>query len=103
MSLGVLSARDLVVNIDGTSNQFSEKVSRFVIADVVGPDESAAQNTNVVELYHQLFKDERQVTFYNSGIGTYATPSWRSIRYLKQVLDNKIDLMIAWSALVSYV
>ena len=36
------------------------------------------------------------MTFYNSGIGTYARPSWRSFRYWKQVLDNKIDLAIAW-------
>lgn len=54
------------------------------------------QNSNVVELYHLLVKDKRQITFYNSGIGTYAKPSWRSFAYHKQVIGHKIDLMIAW-------
>ncbi|KAE9385835.1 WD40 repeat-like protein [Gymnopus androsaceus JB14] len=71
--------RNLVVCIDGTSNQFGEK------------------NTNVVELYSRLVKDDNQLTFYNSGIGTYAKPSWRSWTYWKQVADNKIDLAIAWN------
>ncbi|KAF9254457.1 WD40 repeat-like protein [Marasmius fiardii PR-910] len=45
--------RNLVVCIDGTANQFGRK------------------NTNVVELYSRLVKDpEKQLTFYNSGIGT---------------------------------
>ncbi|EJD36615.1 hypothetical protein AURDEDRAFT_174297 [Auricularia subglabra TFB-10046 SS5] len=70
--------RNLVVCIDGTSNQFSKK------------------NTNVVELYSRLLKDNaKQVTFYNSGIGTYARPSWRSFSYYKQVLANKLDLAFA--------
>ena len=54
------------------------------------------QNTNVVELYSRISKDKQQVTYYNSGIGTYARPSWRSYKYWKQVIDNKIDLAIAW-------
>lgn len=54
------------------------------------------QNTNVVELYARIIKDDTQLTYYNSGIGTYARPSWRSFTYWKQVLDNKIDLAIAW-------
>ncbi|KAG8795656.1 hypothetical protein FRC12_011628 [Ceratobasidium sp. 428] len=70
--------RKLIVCIDGTSNQFSEK------------------NTNVVELYSRIKKDENQLTYYNSGIGTYAKPSWRSYNYLKQVLSNTVDLAIAW-------
>lgn len=70
--------RNLVVCIDGTSNQFGHR------------------NTNVVELYSQLIKGERtQLTFYNSGIGTYAKPSWRSPRYWYQVLANKLDLAFA--------
>jgi hypothetical protein len=54
------------------------------------------QNTNVIELYSQLVKDLRQLTYYDSGIGTYAQPSWKSLSYWKQVVDNKIDLAIAW-------
>ncbi|KAJ7887979.1 hypothetical protein B0H13DRAFT_2533677, partial [Mycena leptocephala] len=32
-----------------------------------------------------------------SHICTYARPSWRSFKYWKQVIDNKIDLAIAWN------
>ncbi|KDQ34115.1 hypothetical protein PLEOSDRAFT_1011627, partial [Pleurotus ostreatus PC15] len=71
--------RNIVVCIDGTSNQFGQK------------------NTNVIELYHQLDKDNTQRTYYNSGIGTYAKPSMRSLKYVKLRLDNKIDLAIAWN------
>ena len=56
----------------------------------------ATQNTNVIELYNQLLKNEEQLTYYDSGIGTYATPSWKSWNYWKQIADNKIDLAIAW-------
>ncbi|EJD37496.1 WD40 repeat-like protein [Auricularia subglabra TFB-10046 SS5] len=74
---GSTGKRNLVVCIDGTSNQFSTK------------------NTNVVELYSRLVKDGSQRTFYNSGIGTYAKPSWKSWSYRKQVIANKLDLAFA--------
>ncbi|KAJ3874464.1 WD40 repeat-like protein [Lentinula edodes] len=73
------SRRNLVVCIDGTSNQFGEK------------------NTNVVELYSRLVKNKHQLTFYNSGIGTYAKPSWQSISYQLKRVDNFIDMGIAWN------
>ncbi|EGO30045.1 hypothetical protein SERLADRAFT_366014 [Serpula lacrymans var. lacrymans S7.9] len=77
----VRNGRKLVVCIDGTSNQFGQK------------------NTNVIEIYSQVCKDpkDNQLTYYNSGIGTFAEPSWKSLRYLGQVLDHKIDLAIAWN------
>lgn len=56
-----------------------------------------------MELYSQLVKDRRQLTYYNSGIGTYASPSWKSFAYLKQALENKIDLAIAWWVLKYFV
>ncbi|QRV93654.1 hypothetical protein RhiJN_21672 [Ceratobasidium sp. AG-Ba] len=71
--------RKLIVCVDGTSNQFSEK------------------NTNVVELYSRIKKDPTQLTYYNSGIGTYARPFWWSFAYQKQQLFNFIDLAIAWN------
>ncbi|KAF8696472.1 alternative mRNA splicing, via spliceosome, partial [Rhizoctonia solani] len=71
--------RKLIVCIDGTANQFSDK------------------NTNVVEMYRYIKKDESQLTYYNSGIGTFAKPSWRSWSYYKQVLYHNIDLAIAWN------
>ncbi|KAF8878890.1 WD40-repeat-containing domain protein [Gymnopilus junonius] len=75
-----IDGRNLVVSIDGTSNQFGEK------------------NTNVIELYNLILKDEKdnQLTWYNSGIGTYARPSWKSISYYKQVIYHNVDLAIAW-------
>ncbi|EJD39377.1 WD40 repeat-like protein [Auricularia subglabra TFB-10046 SS5] len=69
--------RNLVVCIDGTSNQYGD------------------MNTNVVELYSRLEKNDNQLTFYNSGIGTYATPSWKSWGYYRQVISNKLDLAFA--------
>jgi hypothetical protein len=61
----------------------------------------------VIELYNFIQKREVasnqgegikiiQKTWYNSGIGTYARPSWRSWKYLKLKLTNMIDLAIAW-------
>ncbi|KZP16537.1 hypothetical protein FIBSPDRAFT_698570, partial [Athelia psychrophila] len=72
--------RNLVICIDGTSNQ------------------CGLTNTNVIELYGQILREEsyEQLTYYNSGIGTYAAPSWKSWSYLMRVIHNKIDLAIAW-------
>ncbi|RXW18625.1 hypothetical protein EST38_g7229 [Candolleomyces aberdarensis] len=73
------SGRNLILCIDGTANQFGEK------------------NTNVIELYNLILKDARfgQRTWYNSGVGTYARPHWRSFKYYQQVVFHKIDLAIA--------
>ncbi|KAL0959584.1 hypothetical protein HGRIS_011294 [Hohenbuehelia grisea] len=71
--------RNLVVSIDGTSNQFG------------------SNNTNVVELHSRIVKDTREVqqlTYYNSGIGTYAPTSQRSVSLLQR-LSSKIDLAFA--------
>ncbi|KAH7907258.1 hypothetical protein BJ138DRAFT_1092964 [Hygrophoropsis aurantiaca] len=73
------NSRNLIICIDGTSNKFGKK------------------NTNIIELYSQIVKTDGQCTYYNSGIGTYARPSWRSLAYFKQLLSNKIDLAIAWN------
>ncbi|KAJ2911348.1 hypothetical protein MD484_g9066, partial [Candolleomyces efflorescens] len=73
--------RNLIVCIDGTANQFGMK------------------NTNVIEIYNLIKKAtaDNQRTWYNSGIGTYARPDWKSLRYYEQVLVHKIDLAIAWN------
>ncbi|KAF4615687.1 hypothetical protein D9613_012553 [Agrocybe pediades] len=71
--------RNLVISIDGTSNKFG------------------AMNTNVIEHHSLLIKDERQIPYYNSGIGTYARPSWTpSLKFIGMVIHHKIDLAIAW-------
>ncbi|KAG8749659.1 hypothetical protein FRC12_013294 [Ceratobasidium sp. 428] len=71
-------SRKLIVCIDSTSNQFLKK------------------NTHVVELYSRIKKDKTQLTYYNSGVGTYARPFWWSLGHLKQQLFNDVDLAIAW-------
>lgn len=59
------------------------------------------QNSNVVELYHLLLKDKTQLTYYNSGIGTYVRDShglrsWFSFDAWRQWGSHTIDMMIAW-------
>ncbi|KAI0052942.1 hypothetical protein FA95DRAFT_1531655 [Auriscalpium vulgare] len=73
------NGRNLVVCIDGTSNQFSEK------------------NTNVVELYKSLIKDDEQLTYYDSGIGTYVSDDANRFSRWKQAIKHKGDMMFAWS------
>jgi uncharacterized protein (DUF2235 family) len=58
------------------------------------------QNTNVVELYSRLEKNKRQLTYYDSGIGTYVKES-ASLRHLWQVIDYTVDMAIAWYAAFS--
>ncbi|KAK0234890.1 hypothetical protein EDD85DRAFT_772871, partial [Armillaria nabsnona] len=73
--------RNLVVCLDGTSNQFG------------------SQNTNVVELHSRVLKGDQDVpqfTFYSSGIGTYVPPLRSSPVYWLHVLGNLIDEAIAW-------
>ncbi|KZV61054.1 WD40 repeat-like protein [Peniophora sp. CONT] len=73
--------RRLVVCIDGTSNQFGDK------------------NTNVIELYRLIQKKEgdNQLTYYDSGIGTYARPSSKGLSHYKRVVEHKFDLAFAWN------
>ncbi|THU92904.1 hypothetical protein K435DRAFT_671187, partial [Dendrothele bispora CBS 962.96] len=71
--------RNLIVSIDGTSNQFG------------------VNNTNVIELHsHVDTKDQRQLKCYISGIGTALPPSPWAITHWKVKLGNWIDLAIAW-------
>ncbi|KAL0958056.1 hypothetical protein HGRIS_000233 [Hohenbuehelia grisea] len=73
--------RNLIVSIDGTSNQFG------------------LNNTNVVELQSRIVKDDPdvvQLTYYNSGIGTYAPTSQRSVSWTAW-LSSKFDLAFAFN------
>ncbi|KAF8597598.1 hypothetical protein BDV93DRAFT_452546 [Ceratobasidium sp. AG-I] len=69
--------KKLIVCIDGTGKKYSDK------------------NTNVVELYSHIEKSKHQLTYYNSGIGTYAQPTRRSISHLGQVINSAIDAVLA--------
>ncbi|KAJ8475171.1 hypothetical protein ONZ45_g15705 [Pleurotus djamor] len=81
---GTEGGRNLVLCIDGTANQFSAQ--------------PLIQSSNIIEIYSRLIKlADEQLTFYNSGIGTYATPSFRSWKYFKQVFDHTVDTAIAWN------
>ncbi|KZP19845.1 hypothetical protein FIBSPDRAFT_743285 [Athelia psychrophila] len=73
--------RNLVICIDGTSNK------------------CGIANTNVIKLHSQILKDEsdEQLTYYDSGIGTYATPTGMSLSHLMLVMQNKVDMVIAWN------
>lgn len=57
------------------------------------------QNSNVVELYRNIDKsvNANQLTYYNSGIGTYVKPGLaRPITRSLKALDSVIDLAFAW-------
>ncbi|KAL0056984.1 hypothetical protein AAF712_016398 [Marasmius tenuissimus] len=71
-------SRNLVICIDGTSNKFSSR------------------STNVVELYSRLRKDKSQLTYYDSGIGTYPVPDHKRMKYYVGVIGHRLDLMFAF-------
>ena len=53
------------------------------------------QNTHVVELYSRLEKNDEQLTYYDSGIGTFVAHSnW--IGLLIQMIIHIWDMMVAW-------
>ena len=89
------SGRNLVVCIDGTANQFGLKVCVILYLSVQSLLRSP-QNTNVVELYKRLQKDDDQLTYYDSGIGTYVKEGSFNFRAVRQWLDFTIDMAIAW-------
>ncbi|KAJ7135227.1 hypothetical protein C8R43DRAFT_1089511 [Mycena crocata] len=75
------TSRNLVVSLDGTSNQFGD------------------HNTNVVELHGRILVDPsaEQLTYYNCGIGTYVPNREKTVKYVRQRFDNIVDLAIAWN------
>ncbi|KAJ7686775.1 hypothetical protein B0H17DRAFT_939989, partial [Mycena rosella] len=78
---GTHTSRNLIVSIDGTSNQFGD------------------HNTNVVELHSRILVDPtaEQRTYYNCGIGTYVPNRAKTFKYWRQRFDNVVDLAIAWN------
>ncbi|KZT23581.1 hypothetical protein NEOLEDRAFT_1069304 [Neolentinus lepideus HHB14362 ss-1] len=79
------NGRNLVVAIDGTSNQFGLKYS------------------NVVDIYRRIDKEivlqgseSKQLTYYNSGVGTYANPSHKwTLHMAKTAVESTVDMAIA--------
>ncbi|KAJ7201122.1 hypothetical protein GGX14DRAFT_524665 [Mycena pura] len=77
---GAIVSRNLVLSIDGTSNQFG----KF--------------NTNVVELHSRIDStaEAKQSKFYNCGIGTYVPEDAKATpKYASQWISNAVDLAIA--------
>ncbi|KAF8595456.1 hypothetical protein BDV93DRAFT_548795 [Ceratobasidium sp. AG-I] len=70
--------RTLVLCFDGTSNHFSNR------------------NTNVVKLVELLKNDdpERQMVYYQTGVGTYVSPGWMTSGGEK--IAKKADEAVAW-------
>src|SRR5271155_3002722 len=79
-------------SLEKRSVDFEVRAAVFLI------DMFCGQNTNVIELCNIILKvvQVNQQTWYNSGIGMYARPSWKSFKHYKKVLYNKIDLAIIW-------
>ena len=90
--------RNLIVCIDGSSNQFGTKVHPFLTSFffLVLKHYGLCQNTNVIELYKCIPGNDEQFTYYSSGVGTYAKGSWWTPGAFMQWADSKIDVVIAW-------
>ncbi|KIP04937.1 hypothetical protein PHLGIDRAFT_75091 [Phlebiopsis gigantea 11061_1 CR5-6] len=72
-------ARTLVLCFDGTGDQFD------------------ADNSNVVQFFSMLKKDDRkqQMVYYQAGIGTYTSPQVATPLMAK--LSKTLDAMVAWN------
>ncbi|KIY61728.1 hypothetical protein CYLTODRAFT_405329 [Cylindrobasidium torrendii FP15055 ss-10] len=70
--------RTLVLCFDGTGDQFD------------------ADNSNIVEFFSMLKKDDRreQMCYYQSGIGTYISP--KAASPTSATLAKSLDMMMAW-------
>ena len=71
------SARNLVLCLDGTSNGV------------------AGCSTNVLRLYRSLTRGHRQITYYDSGVGTLEDPS--KFTKFGQAVSQNIDMAIGHS------
>ncbi|KDQ18885.1 hypothetical protein BOTBODRAFT_103545 [Botryobasidium botryosum FD-172 SS1] len=77
-SVPACSGRNLVLCFDGTSEKFGER------------------NTNIVKLFEVLKRDkeEEQMVYYQTGIGTFASPGTTTPVML--AISRLADLTIAW-------
>lgn len=80
-------ARNLVVCLDGTNDQFD------------------TTNSNVVKLYRMLRRDTpQQITYYQTGIGTVAPLGLfgKTFRHLKKILDSAVASFIGYHVRSAY-
>ena len=85
-STSSLQSKNIVICCDGTSN------------DV------ASDSTNVLRLFRSLERSERQVAFYDSGVGTLADPTkvTRIGKYFSRMLDQGIGHSVRENACTAY-
>src|SRR5260370_36599655 len=64
----------------------------------------ATDSTNVLRLFRMLQRDERQVAYYDGGVGTLADPAAISIlqRYWSRRLDAAIGLRVRDNVIAAY-
>ncbi|KAG2137498.1 hypothetical protein DEU56DRAFT_736745 [Suillus clintonianus] len=67
----------IFTSTDGTSNKYGDK------------------NTNIVELYSQIIKNDTQLTYYNSGVGTFSRPYGLAHKHMAEHFSSILDLAIA--------
>jgi uncharacterized protein (DUF2235 family) len=79
-------SRNIVVCCDGTDN------------------EVATDSTNVLRLFRMLERDERQITYYDAGVGTLVDPAALSTvrKYLSRRLDAAIGLRVRENVIAAY-
>ena len=93
--VGRTRSRILVVCFDGTGKKFDTRV-RLLPLPGISRNWYLPQTSNVVKFFSELIDDEDQITYYQSGVGTYAKYSRKAWRYLKIAVDSAIDKGIAW-------
>ena len=88
---GIRMSQNLVLSIDGTSNQFGDKVSSWRHRGSENHPHFT-QNTNVVKLHSRVLRD-KQRKYYNCGIGT-RVPDGTKAEW-RQKIDNGLDQAFA--------
>ena len=78
--------KNIVVCCDGTDN------------------EVATDSTNVLRLFRMLQRDDRQVAYYDAGVGTLVDPAAISAlrKYLSRRLDAAIGLRVRENVIAAY-
>lgn len=96
------NTRNLVVCVDGTSNQFGHNVICLVLFSYFFWTHHYGQNTNVVKLFAKIDQEAshpQQYAYYSSGIGTSAKAS-HIIGRMVRAVSNKFEMAAAWSVVV---
>src|SRR5438552_18866539 len=78
--------KNIVICCDGTDN------------------EVATDSTNVLRLFRMLERDQRQVAYYDGGVGTLVDPAAISVlrKYLSRRLDAAIGLRVRENVIAAY-